>query len=162
MKKDEHARKRKELTKRKIQEEKNAALNRLVSALILTGWHGITDPDHSSNHKRRKLEVQLPSPRLSLRSLKKLVRLLNTRKTLSSEPIRCTRDGSARVTGASGWECRKSGLENELAACSDLLCRRVMELWYRSLIDRLALRYRMHNPHFRSCRSQSYCVRESS
>ena len=30
MKKDEHARKRKELTKRKIQEEKNAALNRLV------------------------------------------------------------------------------------------------------------------------------------
>ncbi len=31
MKKDEHARKRKELTKRKIQEEKNAALNRLVS-----------------------------------------------------------------------------------------------------------------------------------
>jgi Ino eighty subunit 2 len=31
MKKDEHARKRKELTKRKVQEEKNAALNRLVS-----------------------------------------------------------------------------------------------------------------------------------
>lgn len=30
MKKDEHARKRKELTKRKIQEEKAAALNRLV------------------------------------------------------------------------------------------------------------------------------------
>lgn len=30
MKKDEHARKRKELTKRKIQEEKTAALNRLV------------------------------------------------------------------------------------------------------------------------------------
>ena len=34
MKKDEHARKRKELTKRKIQEEKNAALNRLVSPSI--------------------------------------------------------------------------------------------------------------------------------
>jgi len=31
MKKDEHARKRKELTKRKVQEEKTAALNRLVS-----------------------------------------------------------------------------------------------------------------------------------
>jgi len=31
MKKDEHARKRKELTKRKIHEEKTAALNRLVS-----------------------------------------------------------------------------------------------------------------------------------
>jgi hypothetical protein len=30
MKKDEHARKRKELTKRKVQEEKTAALNRLV------------------------------------------------------------------------------------------------------------------------------------
>lgn len=30
MKKDEHARKRKELTKRKIIEEKTAALNRLV------------------------------------------------------------------------------------------------------------------------------------
>ncbi|KPI43541.1 uncharacterized protein AB675_6731 [Cyphellophora attinorum] len=30
MKKDEHARKRKELTKRKVQEEKNAALNRLL------------------------------------------------------------------------------------------------------------------------------------
>lgn len=32
MKKDEHARKRKELTKRKILEEKTAALNRLVSS----------------------------------------------------------------------------------------------------------------------------------
>jgi hypothetical protein len=30
MKKDEHARKRKELTKRKVEEEKTAALNRLV------------------------------------------------------------------------------------------------------------------------------------
>lgn len=34
MKKDEHARKRKELTKRKIQEEKTAALNRLVSHTV--------------------------------------------------------------------------------------------------------------------------------
>lgn len=33
MKKDEHARKRKELTKRKVQEEKTAALNRLVRLL---------------------------------------------------------------------------------------------------------------------------------
>lgn len=34
MKKDEHARKRKELTKRKTQEEKTAALNRLVSSMM--------------------------------------------------------------------------------------------------------------------------------
>lgn len=34
MKKDEHARKRKELTKRKVQEEKTAALNRLVRQII--------------------------------------------------------------------------------------------------------------------------------
>lgn len=36
MKKDEHARKRKELTKRKTQEEKTAALNRLVSKVFIT------------------------------------------------------------------------------------------------------------------------------
>lgn len=38
MKKDEHARKRKELTKRKTQEEKTAALNRLVSYLKNTSF----------------------------------------------------------------------------------------------------------------------------
>ena len=37
MKKDEHARKRKELTKRKIHEEKTAALNRLVSPAVGLG-----------------------------------------------------------------------------------------------------------------------------
>ena len=35
MKKDEHARKRKELTKRKVQEEKTAALNRLVRQFFI-------------------------------------------------------------------------------------------------------------------------------
>jgi Ino eighty subunit 2 len=39
MKKDEHARKRKELTKRKIQEEKAAALNRLVRIVHTTEWN---------------------------------------------------------------------------------------------------------------------------
>ena len=39
MKKDEHARKRKELTKRKVQEEKTAALNRLVWPLFRPYFH---------------------------------------------------------------------------------------------------------------------------
>lgn len=39
MKKDEHARKRKELTKRKVQEEKAAALNRLVSMAETIAWN---------------------------------------------------------------------------------------------------------------------------
>ena len=43
MKKDEHARKRKELTKRKIQEEKTAALNRLVS-IEIKGHYLVADP----------------------------------------------------------------------------------------------------------------------
>lgn len=39
MKKDEHARKRKELTKRKTQEEKTAALNRLVRRYLMTAMY---------------------------------------------------------------------------------------------------------------------------
>lgn len=61
MKKDEHARKRKELTKRKIQEEKTAALNRLVSSGS-TARSPHSD-DASSNLKLPKHEVLPPNPR---------------------------------------------------------------------------------------------------
>ena len=46
MKKDEHARKRKELTKRKVTEEKNAALNRLVSLFAYSSLRAHSEERH--------------------------------------------------------------------------------------------------------------------
>jgi PAPA-1-like conserved region len=63
MKKDEHARKRKELTKRKIQEEKTAALNRLVCAgTKIYRYYVLTNS--SSNRRRQRLEELLLSQKL--------------------------------------------------------------------------------------------------
>ncbi len=107
MKKDEHARKRKELTKRKVQEEKTAALNRLVCYVPPPKRLNDLLTSSSSNPKFPRQEAQLQSQRLSLRPLRQLGHLTK-RKKLRREPTRSTPDGSARGM-ASSLEFQRSG-----------------------------------------------------
>ena len=90
MKKDEHARKRKELTKRKIQEEKNAALNRLVSPLIHLRFLRVLTFS-SLSHKHTKLEALHPSQKHSPNSHRKLAMPQNMKKNTTRRPTHCSR-----------------------------------------------------------------------
>lgn len=115
MKKDEHARKRKELTKRKIQEEKTAALNRLVSLHLFIRLYA--NP-LSSNPKLPKRAGPLPSRRRYSCLRSKLARRQLMRTSISRRPTHCILDGSApKMVSAS--ESRRNGSERRLDACSE-------------------------------------------
>lgn len=132
MKKDEHARKRKELTKRKIQEEKTAALNRLVSFFSHTRRHHLTAS--SSNPKPPKLVAPHQSLRRYSCSRGRLVKLQLKSTKSTRVPTPSIPAGSAqRMAFVSQY--RKSGSARAPAGFSDLqchpatvpLCRRLIE-----------------------------------
>jgi hypothetical protein len=123
MKKDEHARKRKELTKRKIQEEKTAALNRLVSSHNIYLLAILTTA--SSNLKRQKLAALLPSQRRYSCLRSKPVKRQLKKTKITNEPTLCTPVGSVRRM-AYGSACQKSGSERAPVACSVPLCHLAM------------------------------------